>query len=101
MKTEIYKFPMNGPEDLSGLRSLVEDGTVIPNEIVAIIAKTEGNGNVNGHSSEDWCGCGYWDIGCKINCFGKEQGGKIMGGMGIGLVAVGAIAYLILRRKTS
>ena len=47
MKTEIYKFPMNGPEDLSGLRSLVEDGTVIPNEIVAIIAKTEGNGNVN------------------------------------------------------
>ena len=47
MKIEIYKFPMNGPEDLSGLRSLVEDGTVIPNEIVAIIAKTEGNGNVN------------------------------------------------------
>ena len=39
MKTEIYKFPMNGPEDLSGLRNLVENGTIIPNEIVAIIAK--------------------------------------------------------------
>ncbi len=47
MNVEIYKFPMNGPEDLSGLRTLIEDGTITPNEIAAIIVKTEGNGNVN------------------------------------------------------
>jgi len=47
MNVEIYKLPMSGPEDLSGLRTLIEDGTITPNEIAAIIVKTEGNGNVN------------------------------------------------------
>lgn len=47
MKIDVFKFAMDRPDDLSQLLSLIESGKVIPDGIIAIVAKTEGNGNVN------------------------------------------------------
>jgi len=47
MKIDVYKVPMDRPDDLEGLRALIEKGTIKTEEIIAVIAKTEGNGNVN------------------------------------------------------
>jgi cyanuric acid amidohydrolase len=47
MKVEVFKVPMSGPDNLDGLAFLIREKKIDPTEIVAIIAKTEGNGNVN------------------------------------------------------
>jgi len=47
MKIDVFKVPMTGPDDLEGLRLLIKEKKVRPENIIAIIAKTEGNGNVN------------------------------------------------------
>ena len=47
MKVEVYKIGQSSPNDISGLRTLVENGTIDPTTIVAIMGKTEGNGCVN------------------------------------------------------
>jgi cyanuric acid amidohydrolase len=47
MDVNIYKIPMSGPEDVSGLRDLIDKGDINPSEIVAVLGKTEGNGCVN------------------------------------------------------
>ncbi len=44
---DVFKVPMAGPDDLGGLAQLIKEKKVDPADIVAIIAKTEGNGNVN------------------------------------------------------
>lgn len=45
--TQVYKFLMDGPADTSGLENLLNEGEIDPSEVIAIIAKTEGNGRVN------------------------------------------------------
>ena len=45
-----YKFPMSAPDDVSGLVDLLSSGAFGAHEVVAIIAKTEGNGRVNDFS---------------------------------------------------
>ncbi|MEL6248199.1 MAG: ring-opening amidohydrolase [Cyanobacteria bacterium J06627_15] len=47
MKVAVFKIPQSGPDDLSGLRQLVERQVLDPKSIVAILGKTEGNGCVN------------------------------------------------------
>lgn len=47
MDVNIYKIPMSGPSDVSELKKLVESGEINPEEIVAVLGKTEGNGCVN------------------------------------------------------
>ena len=47
MKVDIYKFPQNSPDDLTALRSAIASGEIKPQQIVAIMGKTEGNGCVN------------------------------------------------------
>ena len=42
-----YRIPTSGPEDVSGLHELFKKGMLAPEEIVAILGKTEGNGCVN------------------------------------------------------
>ena len=42
-----YRIPISGPEDVSGLASLFDKGLLAPEEVVAILGKTEGNGCVN------------------------------------------------------
>lgn len=45
--SQIFRVPMSGPSDVSGVKALVEKGRVAPEDIVAILGKTEGNGCVN------------------------------------------------------
>ncbi|PSN10091.1 cyanuric acid amidohydrolase, partial [filamentous cyanobacterium CCP5] len=47
MHVELYKIPQGGPDDVSGLDRLIQDGKLNPADIVALLGKTEGNGCVN------------------------------------------------------
>ena len=47
MNVEVNKIPMDAPDDVVRLRSMIERGTIKVENIAAIILKTEGNGNVN------------------------------------------------------
>jgi cyanuric acid amidohydrolase len=46
---DVFKFPMAGPDDMSGLEARLEKGLNAA-DIVGVIAKTEGNGRVNDFS---------------------------------------------------
>lgn len=47
MKIGVHKIAMAAPNDVSGLKCLIDSGTVDPSTIVAVIGKTEGNGGAN------------------------------------------------------
>src|SRR5579862_612143 len=47
MKIGVHKIAMAAPNDVSGLKCLIEGGLVDPATIVASIGKTEGNGGAN------------------------------------------------------
>ncbi|MEM1311067.1 MAG: ring-opening amidohydrolase, partial [Cyanobacteria bacterium P01_H01_bin.153] len=47
----VFRLPMSAPEDVSGLKSLLESGKISANSIVGIIAQTEGTGYARGYSS--------------------------------------------------
>ena len=46
-KVSVHKIPMASPSDVSGIEALIDSGELNPDNIVAMIAKTEGNGLVN------------------------------------------------------
>jgi cyanuric acid amidohydrolase len=47
MKVDVYKLPQNSPDDLTALDKAIASGEINPQQIVAIMGKTEGNGCVN------------------------------------------------------
>ena len=49
---DVFRIPMRGPADISGLTALIERGDLDPRTIVAILGKTEGNGGVNDFTRE-------------------------------------------------
>lgn len=44
---QVYRLPMDGPDDVAAIQKLFTEGTVDPKTVVAILGKTEGNGCVN------------------------------------------------------
>lgn len=46
-EAHVFRKPMAGPNDVSGIVELFENGLVEPGNIVGILGKTEGNGCVN------------------------------------------------------
>ena len=46
-QAQVARLPMSGPEDVSHIAALIENGTLEPSQIIAILGKTEGNGCVN------------------------------------------------------
>jgi cyanuric acid amidohydrolase len=46
-QAQVFRLPMSGPDDVSGIVSLISDGKLDPQQIIAILGKTEGNGCVN------------------------------------------------------
>jgi len=46
-KSSVYRLPMADPSDTTELAALIENGTFKADEVVAVLAKTEGNGCVN------------------------------------------------------
>ncbi|MTI47427.1 MAG: ring-opening amidohydrolase [Firmicutes bacterium] len=47
MDVNVYRIAMSSPDDIEGLKELINKGDINPEEIVAILGKTEGNGCVN------------------------------------------------------
>jgi len=47
MKVNVFKIAQRSPDDVSGLEELIQQKTIEPASIVAIMGKTEGNGCVN------------------------------------------------------
>lgn len=46
-KVEVFRIPTTSPDDVSGLKALIEEGKLDPHHIIAVLGKTEGNGCVN------------------------------------------------------
>lgn len=46
-KSNVYRVKMSGPGDVTGVESLIDEGIVKVEDIIAVLAKTEGNGCVN------------------------------------------------------
>lgn len=46
-KIDVFRIEMSSPDDVRGLRGLIDDGSIDPASIVAVLGKTEGNGCVN------------------------------------------------------
>lgn len=46
-KVEVFRVATNSPDDVSGLKKLIDNKEINPEEIIAILGKTEGNGCVN------------------------------------------------------
>src|SRR5438552_12325087 len=44
---KVHRISAAAPNDVSGIESMIAAGRIDPNGIVAILGKTEGNGNVN------------------------------------------------------
>ena len=47
MKIKLFKVPQDSPDDLAALAELIQNQSLDPTKIVAILGKTEGNGCVN------------------------------------------------------
>lgn len=65
---EVFRVPCGGPGDLQGVQALVDQGTLRPADIVAVMGKTEGNGCVNDHTRDfaatSWCHFLAPHLGC-------------------------------------
>lgn len=44
---DVHRFPMAGPDDVSGLAHVLERGDMRAADVIAVLGKTEGNGGVN------------------------------------------------------
>jgi cyanuric acid amidohydrolase len=56
-QVDLYRIPMRGPGDMSGLEKLLAQKAFAAREIVAILGKTEGNGGVNDFTREYASSC--------------------------------------------
>lgn len=56
---QVFRLPMQGPSDVSAIDKLITDGLLDPQNISAILGKTEGNGCVNdftrGYATQSLC----------------------------------------------
>jgi cyanuric acid amidohydrolase len=52
ISVDVVRIPTKGPGDVSGLVRLIEAGKIAPQNIVAVLGKTEGNGGVNDFTRE-------------------------------------------------
>jgi len=66
---DVFRVPCSGPGDLSTVQALIDAGSLVPAEIVAVMGKTEGNGCVNDHTRDfaasTWCQLLAPHLGCS------------------------------------
>ena len=51
MDVNVFRLPMAGPDDVSELEKLIDNGKINAKEVCAIIAQTEGDGYARGYSA--------------------------------------------------
>ena len=71
-KVDVFRIPMSGPADVSGLERLIADGALDPASIVAIMGKTEGNGCVNDFTREYATASLAGFLGKRLGCSASE-----------------------------
>lgn len=77
MLSKVFKVPASGPADTRGIEELIDKGEFAPQDVITILGKTEGNGNVNDFSR------GYATLALQLlfsrllNFGLKEAGAKI------------------------
>jgi cyanuric acid amidohydrolase len=49
-RIDVHRIPTAAPDDVSGLRSLIDKGSIDPAHVICVLGKTEGNGCVNDFS---------------------------------------------------
>jgi cyanuric acid amidohydrolase len=58
-KVDVFLVACSGSSDLRGVQGLIDDGSLVPTDIVAVMGKTEGNGCINDHTRDfaatSWC----------------------------------------------
>jgi cyanuric acid amidohydrolase len=52
MSIDVFRIPTRGPGDVSGLMTLIDQDSLDPSSIIAVLGKTEGNGGVNDFTRE-------------------------------------------------
>ena len=57
-QVSVYRIAMSDPADVSGLLTLIDEGSLRPEDIVAVLCKTEGNGCVNDFTRASPSCCG-------------------------------------------
>lgn len=73
----VYRVACQGPADLSGVQALVKAGTLAPDEIVAVMGKTEGNGCVNDHTREYAAMAWSQWLAAHLNCTPDEAAQRV------------------------
>jgi cyanuric acid amidohydrolase len=71
-RTDVFRVPMAGPADVSGLLDLIGHGALDATHIVAILVKTEGNGGVNDFTREYACSALAGALAPLLGCSGAE-----------------------------
>ena len=75
-RTDTFRIAMAGPADLSGLVNPIDSGELDARHIVAILAKTEGNGGVTARASD------RVDVGLYRGVVGHERRAQSVPGRG-------------------
>ncbi len=81
---EVFRVACRGPADLSGVQALIDEGALVPRDIIAVMGKTEGNGCVNDYTRElasiVWCHFLAPHLGCTADEAGKRVALVMSGG---------------------
>ena len=81
---EVFRVACRGPADLSGVQALIDQGALVPRDIIAVMGKTEGNGCVNDYTRElastVWCHFLAPHLGCSADEAGKRVALVMSGG---------------------
>jgi cyanuric acid amidohydrolase len=81
---EVFRVACQGPGDLSGVQALIDQGALQPQDIVAVMGKTEGNGCVNDFTrdfaSSSWCHFLGPHLGCAPEAVAQRVALVMSGG---------------------
>jgi cyanuric acid amidohydrolase len=83
-RVEVFRVPCDSPGDLREVQALVEQGSLDPRHIVAVLGKTEGNGCVNDYTRDfaatTWCHFLAPYLGCTPDEAGRRVALVMSGG---------------------
>jgi cyanuric acid amidohydrolase len=76
-QVDLFRIPMRGPGDVSGLTALIVEGQIDPRDIVAILGKTEGNGCVNDFTREYASHIMATTLASHLDCTAEEIASRV------------------------
>jgi cyanuric acid amidohydrolase len=98
---EVFRVACRGPADLSGVQALIDQGVLIPRDIIAVMGKTEGNGCVNDYTRElastVWCHF----LAPHLGCTSEEAGKRVALVMSGGTEGVLSPHFTVFTRRTA